>query len=112
MDLIHPPDIDSTEPPPVLRFERRASDRWPVDAVGSAVEIAGQAFGRHHVLRLADYSDAGVGAVSESPIIPGTEVSVGVHAPGYPVRTGTVIRCQPCGAGYRIAVRFARALAA
>ena len=89
-----------------LRLERRHVDRWPVQGTATAFCISGDIFGRMHDLRLLDYSDHGLGAVSDSAIDPGTIVSIGFQAPGYAARRGTVLRCTPCGEGYRVAIQF------
>lgn len=95
-----------------LRFERRRTDRWPLDGVATAFELAGDGFGRTHALRLLDCSDEAIGALSDTVVRPGTTVSVGFHAPGYSARRGVVSRCRPCGDGYRVAILFERRLAA
>jgi hypothetical protein len=104
-----PLDADDCGP---LRFERRREDRWTLDGVATAFEVAGVDFGRTHTLRMHDYSHAGMGAFSDSPVMPGTTVSIGFQAPGYPARRGTVHRCEPCGNGYRVAICFEQRLAA
>ena len=95
-----------------LRFERRQADRWPIDGVATAFELAGDGFGRTHTLRMLDYSNDGIGAVSDTVIAPGTTVSLGFQSPGYPARRGTIARCLPCGEGYRVAVIFEQRMAA
>ncbi len=95
-----------------LRFERRRTDRWPLDGVATAFELAGEGFGRTHGLRMLDCSEEGMGAVSDTVVCPGTTVSVAFQAPGYPARRGFVSRCRPCGDGYRMAIVFDRRLAA
>jgi hypothetical protein len=104
--------IREQDPPGPLRFERRQSDRWTIDGAATAFELAGDGFGRTHALRMLDYSDLGMGAISDSVIAPGTTISVGFQSPGYLARRGTVARCLPCGDGYRIAVLFEQRLAA
>ena len=95
-----------------LRFERRLSDRWSIDGVATAFELAGEGFGRTHTLRMLDYSTEGIGAICETVISPGTSVSIGFQSPGYPARRGMIIRCLPCGEGYRMAVIFEQRMAA
>ena len=106
----HAPE-DAAGPSP-LRFERRRADRWPMTGVAAAYGAAGDLFGRRYVLRMLDSSDDGVGARTDRPITPGTIVSVAFAAPGQPMRTGVVVRCLPCGDGYRVAIRFETRLAA
>jgi hypothetical protein len=92
--------------------ERRLSDRWPLEGVATAFRLAGERFGDMHELRLIDYSPRGMGAVSHSVIEPGTIVSIGFQAPGYPAKRGEVVGCHPCGQGYRISIEFHAGLAA
>ena len=103
------------EPPgerAALRFERRRLDRWPIHGVAVAHQLAGEGFGRRSTLRLRDESVEGLGAWSDRPLEPGTLLSVGFASPGEPIRTGVVLRCLPCGDGYRIAIRFETRMAA
>ena len=104
--------VDSADVEGPLRFERRQSDRWTIDGVATAFELAGEHFGRTHALRMLDYSDAGIGAISDTVMSPGTAVSIGFQSPGYPARRGTIARCLPCGDGYRMAIVFEGRLAA
>ena len=101
-------DID----PSPLRFERRRFDRWPQSGVAAAYGAAGEHFGQRYVLRMLDESEAGMGARTNRAIDVGTVVSVAYAMPGYPVRSGVVVRCLPCGDGYRVAIRFDLRLAA
>jgi len=105
------PSPEAASGPP-LRFERRRADRWPVTGVAAAYGAAGDLFGRRYVLRMLDSSDDGLGARTDFPIDPGTIVSVAFAAPGQPMRSGIVVRCLPCGDGYRVAIRFEARLAA
>lgn len=95
-----------------FRFDRRMGDRWPVDGGATAFQLAGDSFGRMHTLQMRDCSDTGMGAVSETPIPPGSIVSIGFQMPGHLAKRGEVIRCEPCGEGYRIAVVFEHRMAA
>ena len=95
-----------------LRFERRQCDRWGLDGVATAFELAGDGFGRMHTLKMLNYSDGGLGAISDSVIPLGTTVSIGFQAPGYIAKRGVVLRCLPCGEGYRVAIGFEQRLAA
>jgi hypothetical protein len=94
------------------RFERRQVDRWPAQGVATAFCLSSDAFGQMHELALVDYSHDGLGAMCSQPIAPGTEISVGFSMPGHLARRGTVLRCEPCGEGYRVAVQFQLRLAA
>lgn len=103
---------DSPAPPPSLRFERRMTDRWAMEAAATAFELGGADFGRMHELKIIDASDAGVGAISRTVLEPGAVVSLGFAAPGRIARRGVVLRCEPCGEGYRIAIEFEARMAA
>ena len=81
-------------------------------AAEAPCELGGEGFGRMHTLKMLDYSDDGMGASCDSVITPGTTISVGFQAPGYMARRGSVIRCIPCGDGYRVAIGFEQRLAA
>jgi hypothetical protein len=102
----------SCPPPPTLRFDRREFDRWPAEGAATAFELASGSFGRIHALRMRDFSDHGMAAVSDTVITPGTTVSIGFQAPGCLARRGVVLRCLPCGHGYEIAVGYDQRLAA
>jgi hypothetical protein len=95
-----------------LRFERRQHDRWPITGVATAYRAGGDRFGETATLKLLDYSAGGLGALCDEPIEPGSVISVGFHEPGCPPEYGVVVRCLPCGDGYRIAVCFERRMAA
>ncbi len=95
-----------------LRFERRQHDRWPVAGVATACRLGGERFGEAQMLRMVDYSSEGLGAMSDRPLEPGAIVAVGFLAPGHTPKRGVVVRCLPCGDGYRVAIRFETRLAA
>ena len=95
-----------------LPFERRQINRWPLEGAATAFELGGEAFGQMHTLRLLDFSDRGVGVISDTMIAPGTTVSIGFDRPDCVARRADVIRCEPCGEGYRVAMRFQARMAA
>ena len=95
-----------------LRFERRAIDRWPLEGVATAFRLSGHRFGCAHELHTIDYSTDGLGAISQTVIEPGTIVSIGFQSPGCAPKRGTLLRCIPCGEGYRVAIQFEARLAA
>ena len=108
-------DLDLEPDPPVpapLAFERRQHDRWPADGLAKVFRVAGDRFGEVYTLRIVDESFEGLGATSSWPLEPGTIVSVAFVEPGCPARSGVVLRCRPCGDGYRLAIQYDRALAA
>ena len=104
--------IDETDVDGPLRFDRRRNDRWPAHGVATAFQVSGDRFGAIHALKLMDYSNEGLGAQCESIIEPGAIVTLGFSNPGCLARRGTVVRCRPCGQGYRVAIRFEHRLAA
>lgn len=107
------PPIEADEMPDgPYRFDRRSSERHPVDGAATALRIAGEHFGRIHDLALIDYSHGGMAATSSEPIEPGALISIGFQPDGLTARRGTVLRCFPCGDGYHLAVRFEQRLAA
>jgi hypothetical protein len=105
-------DPSQSGPSGVLRFEQRFSDRWQAEGVATAFQLAGEQFGTMHTLRLIDYSSDGLGALCDTPIEPGTLVSVGFQAPGRIAKRGAVTRCLPCGDGYHVGIQFEARLAA
>ena len=107
-----PLDTDETSPSVVYRFDRRQHDRWPDAGHVTAFRIAGDRFGENYEMRIVDSSHEGLGAMSVQAIEPGAVISLGFAAPGRPARRGVVTRCQPCGAGYRIGIRFEHRLMA
>ena len=105
-------EADHDPAPAPLRFERRVHDRWPCRGTATAYRVAGQRFGQRHVLKLIDESCEGLGAITAQPLEPGAVVSVGFATLGHPAKSGVVLRCAPCGDGYRVAIRFEHRLAA
>src|SRR5437868_14778379 len=79
------------------RFERRAIDRWRMEGSATAFCLSGDRFGQMHDLQMLDYSHDGLGAVSETVLEPGTQVSIGFQSPGYVGKRGIVLRRMPCG---------------
>ena len=103
---------ESDVPPAPLPFERRRHDRRPMQGAARAVLLDSEHFGQMRQLALLDYSEGGVGAISSAPINPGSSISLGFTSHGYPAERGTVVKCTPCGAGYRVAIRFDLRMAA
>lgn len=101
-----------TEDASVLRYERRQNDRWQSEGVATAFQLAGERFGAMYTLRVVDFSSDGLGALSDTPIEPGTLVSIGFQAPGRIAKRGVVSRCLPCGDGYHVGIQFEARLAA
>lgn len=94
------------------RFERRCSDRWPQEGQATAFQLGGDHFGQLHEMRMQDYGPGGLAAISDTAIAPGASVTLGFSVPGYMAARGTVLRCVPCGEGYRVAIRFELPMAA
>lgn len=92
------------------RIDRRCAARIRGFETLALHESAGAGFGRRHVVAVDDRSSAGLGGVSQTPIVPGTPVVLA--ALGAVARAGTVVRCQPCGAGYRVGIALSRRRAA
>ena len=103
---------DVMDAPAPLKFERRRQDRWPTRGIATAYRVGGDRFGERHVLKLLDESCEGLGATTARPLEPGAVVSVGFATLGHPAHTGVVLRCLPCGDGYRVAIRFETRMAA
>ncbi|HWB20739.1 MAG TPA: hypothetical protein VG711_10590 [Phycisphaerales bacterium] len=105
-------DYLQERPQSALTFERRGMDRWPMHGIATAFRLSGEEFGRMHELKLVDYSHEGLGAVSDSVLEPGTLVTIGFQQAGYQAKRGVVLRCLPCGEGYRVAIQFEQRMAA
>ena len=97
--------------PRVLKFERRRAPRVPAEGAALAFETGGDGFGRRHELELVDFSAGGVGAITDTMIAPGSPVTISFRTDGEAAQ-GQVVRCLPCGRGYRVAIAFARRRAA
>ena len=97
-----------------IPFDRRRGERHAIDSGGraTAFELGGEAFGRMHDLELIDHGAEGIGAFSQTPIPPGTLVSLGFDQPSMLARRGEVVWCVPCGRGYRVGLRLQMRLAA
>lgn len=98
--------------PAVYRFERRQSDRWPIEGHATLFRLDGMHFGDMVELDVTDYSHGGFGGRSQEPIEPGTIVSVGFSMPHAPARRGVIVSCRPDGHGYRVGMRFEHRMAA
>ncbi|MCZ6836432.1 MAG: PilZ domain-containing protein [Planctomycetota bacterium] len=94
------------QPPNPLPFERRQHERWPMQGSARAILLDSDHFGQVSQLALLDYSAGGLGAISAKPITPGSCVSIGFTSHGYAAERGIVVKCAPCGHGYRVAIRF------
>ena len=103
---------EGEDPLAPLPFDRRRNERWPLEGSGRAVLLDSEHFGQHRELDLLDYSPGGIGAICSLPIHPGTIVSIDLAAPLHAFERGTVVRCFPCGNGYRVAIRFELRMAA
>jgi hypothetical protein len=86
--------------------ERRRSPRAHVDGHATAFCLGGGHFGQMFTMTACDYGTGGMAAVCRQPLPAGCDVSVGFEARQCDAGRGTVLRCQPCEEGYRVAIRF------
>ena len=103
---------EGEDPLAPLPFDRRRNERWSIQGSARVVLLDSEHFGQHRELALLDYSLGGLGAISSLPIHPGTDVSIDLAAPLHAFERGTVVKCFPCGNGYRVAIRFELRMAA
>ena len=101
-----------TQPDRPFRFDRRRHARFTLPGGVTAIRVAGERFGERYGLKMLDYSPEGLGAISPAVLEPGAMVSVDFQVTDQPARRGVVLRCLPCGDGYRVAIRFELRLAA
>ena len=104
--LPKPVTISSAQKRADFLLDRRHSPRAHVEGCATAFCLGHHNFGQIHTLRTFDYGEGGVAAYSETPIPLGCDVTVGFEARNCLAERGTVLRCQPCGEGYRVAIRF------
>jgi len=96
-----------------IPFDRRRIERHSCGGGrATAFELGGETFGKMHDLELIDHGAEGIGAFSQTPISPGTIVSLGFDQPWLLARRGEVVWCTPCGRGYRVGLRLQMRLAA
>ena len=57
--------------------ERRHGGRWKLDGVATAFELDGESFGGMHTLKHVNYSERGIGALSDDEVRCGTSIAVG-----------------------------------
>lgn len=95
-----------------IPFEQRCSERQSSSGRATGFELGGDTFGRIHELELIDYGSGGLGAFTQSPILPGTSISLGFEMPWLLAQRGEVAWCTPCGHGYRVGIRLLHRMAA
>jgi hypothetical protein len=86
--------------------ERRLSRRAQAEGCATAFCLGGGHFGQMFSMKTCDYCEGGVAVFSSTPISPGCDVSIGFESRRCLAGRGTVLRCQPCDKGYRVAIRF------
>ena len=102
----------------MLPGQRRRSTRHTVTGrVTSVMAATDRQAPNHHVtsLQLKDMSEAGVGAVTDEPLKPGTRLAMFFpphgNAPGFDLY-GTVVRCETKGAMKEVGIELDPASAA
>jgi len=96
----------------ILRFERRHAPRQPCRGIAIVTDLSGEHWGERHEVRLGDLGSGGIGGIADRPIPPGTAVTVWLPDAGGAFRRGVVVRCLPCGRGYRVGLAFEQRMAA
>jgi len=91
---------------PQSSADRRLSHRAQAEGRATAFCLGGGHFGEMVTMKACDYGDGGVAAFSRTPLPPGCDVSIGFESRRCLAGRGTVLRCQPCDEGYRVAIRF------
>lgn len=98
--------------PDTLRFERRRNARTACSGTAIVTDLSGEHWGERHDVDLVDLGAGGLGAISDRPMPPGTAVSVVMRDKLHGFRRGVVVRCLPCGHGYRLGLAFEQRMAA
>jgi hypothetical protein len=84
-------------------FARRKFSRRRLDGIATAFELSGKHFGGIYTLRRIDYSDGGVGGITDALVAQGTLVTVGFQSRECMAHLGRVVSCED---GYRVGVAF------
>ena len=87
-------------------FSRRKLDRRKLDGIATVFELSGEHFGRMHTLARIDYSDEGVGGLTDRVITQGTSITVGFQSRDCIAHVGRVISCVRCDEVYHIGIVF------
>ena len=95
-----------------IPFDQRSTERNSSEGRAAAFELGGDGFGRIHELELIDYGSGGLGAFSQTPILPGTSISLGFEMSWLTAQRGEVVWCTPCGHGYRVGILLLHRMAA
>ena len=74
--------------------------------------LEGEEFGLMHEVVELQVSDEGINGRSTNPVSPGSVVSMGFEAPGFPARRGEVVGCVRCPQGWQIGIEFHASTAA
>jgi hypothetical protein len=80
-----------------------------VDGHATAFCLGSGHFGKMFTMEACDYCSGGMAALSSEPLPAGCDVSIGFEARQCLAGRGTVLRCQPCEEGYRVAIQFSGA---
>jgi hypothetical protein len=86
--------------------ERRLSRRAEAEGCATAFCLGGGHFGQMFTMKACDYCEGGVAVYCRTPVPPGSDVAIGFESRHCSAGRGTVLRCQPCEEGYRVAIRF------
>ena len=81
----------------------------PLDGSATLFQLDGERFGEMHSLVELAISDQALEGRTTTPLSAGAAVSLGFEAQGTPARHGEVVKCDPCGEGWRIGIRLAAA---
>jgi hypothetical protein len=88
-----------------FKVERRKSPRWSVPGHASVLGL-GSGLGSLVELDQLDGAPWWIGGSADAALKPGTRVTVGFSDPSARSAQGVVMRCEPKGARFRIAIKF------
>jgi hypothetical protein len=88
-----------------FKIERRTSPRWRVPGHASVLGL-GAGLGTLVELDELDGAPWWIGGDSDGAIKPGMHVTVGFSDPSARSAQGTVMRCEPKGRRFRVAIKF------
>jgi hypothetical protein len=87
-------------------FAMRKFSRRRLGGIATVFELSGGHFGGMHTLRRVEYSDAGVGGITDALVARGTAVTVGFQSRQCMAHLGRVVSCVPFEDGYHVGVAF------
>jgi len=88
-----------------FKVDRRNAPRWPVAGHASVLGL-GSGLGSLVELDELDGAPWWIGGSADAAIKPGTRVTVGFSDPSARSAQGFVMRCEPKGQRFRIAIKF------